>query len=159
MIQRIQTLYLTGVAILAVLLLFIPLAVITGVESTCVVRIYDVSSGNGTNALKIFVHNYLLTGDAVAVLSLSAITIFYFRNRPLQLKLSRLNMLLTMALLAGMFYHIEMCEKVCAGDQKVDVNYQTGVFLPIFMIILLFLALWSIRKDEERVRSSGRIRK
>jgi hypothetical protein len=88
------------------------------------------------------------------IVLLATITIFKYRNRALQTRFNYLNIFLNVLLVGGIFYTSAMLEKQIA----VIPQYGVGGVFPLFAIILLFIANFFIRKDEQLVRSADRLR-
>ncbi|MEM9023044.1 MAG: DUF4293 family protein, partial [Bacteroidota bacterium] len=86
-----------------------------------------------------------------------AITISQFKNRPLQIRLARLSMLLTLLLWVWFFLHADALASGLNPAEPV-ANYGVSAILPLIALILLFLAARAIRKDDELVRSVDRLR-
>jgi len=125
MIQRIQSVYLFFVFCLMATLAFIPFS------SSLAVLV-----GVGT----------------VAVLAL--ITIFFYKNRSLQIKISYTMLLLLVLIYA--LYFIENRLYLPVADFLRQVRF-TFVF-PFISIILVYLAIRGIKKDEKLIRSLDRLR-
>jgi len=91
-------------------------------------------------------------GMILAALSigLSLFTIFRFKNRKSQLSFIWLNLLVTLGLLAWILVRIN--NMVGSG------GYRLGAFVPVAVIILLFMARSGIRKDEKLLKSLDRLR-
>lgn len=93
----------------------------------------------------------------VAVLALMAFaTIFLFRNRKLQLRLTTattLGIVAAIALAVGYF----MSASQELGD-AVAVDDEPGLFLPVAALVSSILAGRYIRADEKLVRSADRLR-
>lgn len=87
------------------------------------------------------------------VLSLSLITIFQFKKRPLQYKVSNLLALLNVFII-GLFFLLPYMKEGFTGT----VSFTYGAFLPILSIVCSFFAAHFIKKDEQLVRSADRIR-
>lgn len=142
MIQRKQTLFLLAVAIIAILMFFVPFFK------------YTSDTRNGYFNLLSFksVPNsiYLLILDITIVL-FSIIVIFLYKNRVLQYKLSNLLMLLNV-FITGLAFVLRF------NDNITEVQVTFWAFLPIIGAIFAFLAAHFIKKDEQLVRSADRIR-
>jgi hypothetical protein len=92
-------------------------------------------------------------GMTVVGIALSLLTIFLFKNRPLQVQLTWLGILTMAALLGFAFWQIQTVGAMVALRM-------TGVgFIPLSLsVVFSFLAIRSIRKDEKLVRSADRLR-
>jgi len=90
---------------------------------------------------------------AVIVLLL-LITIFSYKNRILQMRLSVFSILLMIGSLGLIFFY------ALHGQGKIhgEIFYLYPVIFPVVSTILAFLAFKGVKKDEELVRSYNRIR-
>ena len=93
---------------------------------------------------------------ASIILLVAGISIFLYKNRQVQMKLGKLNILLLSVLLALMFYYSDSIGNTIGADVKT--NYQPAVIFPVVALILVFLANRAIKKDEDLVRSADRLR-
>lgn len=133
MIQRIQTIYLFLAALLSGLAVALPVP-------------YALS---GTTALELndFLPTAILSG-LVAAICLFAI--FLFRNRLLQISISRIALLLGLAVvLTGGYFALQ------TDGQDVP---QAGAAFPLLQIVFTVLGIRGIRADESLVRSMDRLR-
>lgn len=140
MLQRIQTLFLAAVAIIALVLLFVPMYYVTG---------------NGAAQTGI-----TLTGNILALLvnllpaGWAVFTIFQFSNRPQQIKFCTLGMLLSALVLAA---DVFLPGVLFTSDNAV-LTFAPGIYIVPVNILLFFLAARFIRRDEDLVRSADRLR-
>lgn len=86
---------------------------------------------------------------------LALISIFIFKNRTLQMRLS---ILAFIANLIGVVFGVLYFMQNSADTGKQAVNDGLGVYLPIAAMILLLLAFRFINKDEKLVKSMDRLR-
>ena len=85
---------------------------------------------------------------------LAFVAIFLYRNRPLQMRLTMLVLLLSIGtLILGAFYVLML-------DRKIDITVMWRVksVFPVITAILAWLAYRAILKDELKVRSYDRLR-
>ncbi len=154
MIQRIQSLYLLVISVLMVLTATLPLAYFSGAGE--LVNLY--SSGL-----------YLLGGESVqfmpyllcvAIIAsiMSFVIIFLYRNRITQIRLCVTQMVLLFGVLIieGVYFYLSYR----AYSQLPDMSYglHPAVVAPVVAIVLNFLTINAIVKDEALVRSLDRIR-
>lgn len=85
-------------------------------------------------------------------------TMLLYKNRPLQLKLGRLNYILHLFLIVMMFYSIESAVTEINQIDITVVKYGIGFYLPIASLPFLFLANRAIKRDEEMVKAIDRLR-
>ncbi len=140
MIQRKQTLWLLLATVAPVLTFIFPFA--TGeelVEKTAMKQNTEITAGSSFFTL-------LLT---IASIGISAIAIFMFKDRKLQMRLSLLGLLIA----AGIFvlYIFEMRKLVTSTPALWAV-------LPLLTIAGFFLAFRGIRSDEKLVKSLDKLR-
>lgn len=137
MIQRIQTLYMILVAIVAGGLSF-------------VFNLYTLEKGGDVFAKDDLLYVGLFMGSAV----LALVTIFLFKNRKLQFVLNRFNILFHLILLGIFVYRMLNL----SGEMENISEKGIGVILPLISIVLLVLANRAIKKDEDLVKSVDRLR-
>ncbi|PRX53913.1 DUF4293 domain-containing protein [Flagellimonas meridianipacifica] len=136
MIQRIQTFFLTVVAILAGILPFF-LSLWTDINGTEVFALESIVA--------------MLGFMVSAILALTAI--FMYKKRQNQFVLNRLNMILNLFLL-GFFVYRSLS---LSGEAEVSEK-GIGMLIPVFSIVFLVLANRAIKKDEDLVKSVDRLR-
>ena len=149
MIQRIQSLFLTCILILSALLFFLPFQEINSGENKLMLCLMP-------GCLKELVHSTIYLPFAInsLVIILSAVSIFLFKKRILQMKISLLIVLLSV-ILFGCFFTFDFIKD---SDSIGAVNFKVAAFIPIINGVLAILARRFIKKDEELVRSADRIR-
>lgn len=141
MIQRRQTIWLLLAAIMGFLTTQIPLFIGTLAGET-------VKRFRATENLALF---------AVAIIAaiVGLITIFLYKNRGSQMKLTILGILLSFALIALEVWQIGEFEK---ANALLKGNYYWGALFPIAMLLFFIFAASGIRKDEKLVKSLDRLR-
>ncbi len=129
MIQRIQSVYLLLVTALLTTNIFLP--------------------GAGLN--------YTPWGQ-LAILILGALvsfaTIFLFKNRKLQIRMCIFNMLI----MTGYYIVFLLFVLMAKSNIQAPFQFSFGLCLPLIAMILNYLAIRAIRKDEDKVRAADRIR-
>ncbi|NOZ46986.1 MAG: DUF4293 domain-containing protein [Chlorobi bacterium] len=153
MIQRKQSLYLLIIFILLSTMFFLPLAQFV-VNNEIYKFIFNgiVPLNNPESSLIVSTYPVTILISFTALLSF--ITIFLFKNRLLQLRLCRLNILLLIGfnvLLGFYIYHF------ITKDNAIW-QFSIASFFPLISIILYYLAYKGIKKDEDLVKSIDRIR-
>ena len=135
MIQRIQTVYLALVTLLAGLApVWLP--------------IWTTTKG----PFLAYDHpwiKYLFLGSAL----LAVLSLFRFKDRKQQFVLNRFNLLINLILL-GVFVYRSLN---LSGETSVSEK-GIGMLIPIFSIVLLVLANKAIKRDEDLVKSVDRLR-
>lgn len=145
MIQRIQSLYLLLAAAAAAAALSFNLwkATLTNNSVTYV----NASS------------NYLLFVLYVVVILLSVVSIFLFKKRKLQFRLTVFGILFGLGAMGYQYYVVQQtANRLSSGTSIATASYLPASFLPIVVIILLFLAARGIYKDEKLIKSLDRLR-
>lgn len=145
MIQRIQTVYLAAAFLLQLMMLFMPL----GTTGSYVFKTHQISSPDGIlrNTWEIFA---LIIISAVSILS----AIFLYKNRPLQIKTGRLNILLQTVLIVLIFFNFDKAVEITG----LEGEYHIATFFPLICLILIFLANSAIKKDDDMVKAADRLR-
>ncbi len=145
MIQRIQSLYLLLVIIAYSLLFFFPIA------------IYNNEAGDIINTFSLLKITSVYSNAtipliaAVIILILSVlVTIFLFKKRLLQIKITAIVLLAHMGFVVALFYS--------AGKIGYNAVYDAGMYIALIPLVFLVLANRAIRKDEKMVRSTDRLR-
>jgi glucan phosphoethanolaminetransferase (alkaline phosphatase superfamily) len=155
MIQRKQSLYLLIVVILSVLFLtgsILKTASTTGnVLTVCIKGIYT-TRGNSASVRTGQMIPFAVISVLIPVVSL--ITIFLYRNRKLQMKMTLLMLCLELLLVIAAVYYFLIMIKNPGGN--VIPGYRS--IIPLITIILTALAYRGIRKDEDLVKSYDRLR-
>ena len=145
MIQRIQSLFLLLAAASFGALFFIPFAMSDTVTTQFLAdRIYDVTD------------HPVLAGLAGLGALLAMVSIFLFRNRPLQLKLGYVIIILAILLPVAAF--LLFMNESATLESSAEVMDQAGTYIPGLAILFGFLSNYFIKKDERLVRSMDRLR-
>lgn len=155
MIQRIQTIFLFLATVFAGILFFTPVFSFNYVGELIKLTIYGVK---GANELLSFSASYALPLLLIAVLivAIPAITIFMYKKRELQLKLSSLNIFLNAALCGLIFlYYASNVENRINPE---TVHYMFGTYIPLINMVLSVLAMRWVKKDIELLKSVDRLR-
>ncbi len=158
MIQRIQTLYL-ALAFIAIALLFaFPLAQFFSETGTYVFSITGLKNmvpgePDAFNS-KVFLPLIVV---AVGIALLALFSIFQYKKRTLQVKLTSGGVFSSIALIMGIFFlYIPFIEK------KINIvpNYldSIGIYLPLVALVFFVMANRAIKRDEKLVRSADRLR-
>jgi hypothetical protein len=149
MIQRIQSVYLLAVAILMGTASFTTLAQLT---RDSVAYNFNSCGIYANNAQAISTLPVFLISLATALLAL--ISIFLYKKRSNQIKITVLNSILMIGFyIAFLIYYFIAKDKLNA-----ELSINIPLFLPLVSFILNLLALRGIRKDEALIKSLNRIR-
>lgn len=100
--------------------------------------------------------NTILLGLAIIGGIVSLASIFLFKNRTLQKRITLLGIIA--ALFVGGFAFFLMMTEGKKVPSNIEVYDQAGLFVPAVSLVMLILATVFINKDEKLVRSSDRLR-
>ena len=158
MIQRIQTVYLS-LAFVAIALLFaFPLANFfseTGAYVFSVTGLKNMVPGEADAFKPVLFLPIIIVAAGIALIALY--TIFQYKNRLFQIKLTNIGVLLAIALIMGIFFlYIPMIEKKIAIVP--DYSKAFGIYLPLVALVFLVMANRAIKRDDKLVRSADRLR-
>lgn len=150
MLQRVQTLYLLGVAILHTLTLFLPIAsLVTSSEELIFETI-----GIYNSAKELIYSTWGLFILSVIISLISIVTIGLYRKRMTQIRLSIFNA----CLMIGFYGVFAFLTWITTGKFTADLAIRLPLSFPLIGFILNWLAIRSIGADEALVRSLNRIR-
>jgi hypothetical protein len=155
MIQRIQTVYLFIIILLSGFTLFSPLADLlnTPENLTYIVNLKGIYLSQVT--VEIYQSSiWSLSMVMILIPILSLVTIFSFKNRVKQIRFCVINMLLMVLFYVLLFLYLWLASK----NLKAEWHLHTVCILPLISIILNYLAIGAIGKDEALVKSMDRIR-
>lgn len=153
MIQRIQTVYLLLVSILMLALLFLPLAVLQTGDMFYAFDVFGLNTFLGEKELVYPTWGLLVLNVTSMILAL--ITIFLFKKRLLQIRLTVFNTILLVCFY-GLFAYMIYIFK---GDfSTLSYNLKFAAAFPAVAIVLNYLAIRNIGADEALVRSLERLR-
>jgi hypothetical protein len=156
MIQRIQSLYLSVVAVACMLLFFFPMIdFIDPLKGTYKLFAIGMKSYSDLPGLLFFWETFPLLILVIGSFLLAVITIFLYRNRKLQFQLVNVNVLLNILLIALVFL---LYSRMFEHRLQIPSNYQFGMYIPLISLVFLVLANRGIRKDDALVKSSDRLR-
>lgn len=154
MIQRIQTLFLLVAAIFGILTFFTPFWSYSGIDFVYTFDAMGVKLSSGTPQVL-----YVSTLPIIVLLALSIVmnfvTIFYYKNRLIQLKINSFNMFFTLIIIGTIFLWVPyMIKESISAEEK----WGYGLLLPVVSFVFLILANIFIRKDEKLVKAADRLR-
>lgn len=154
MIQRIQTLYLLAVSLLAGLTLLLPLAWFGDGTDTFTLHAFALKDGAGQAVLPTVYLGILLAAACL----LPLVTIFLFKRRMLQLRLCAVELVLLVGAVAmeAIYYYLSC--RLFADAEFHTQGMRPAIALPVICLLLGWLAARAIFRDELLVRSLDRIR-
>ncbi len=147
MIQRIQTVYILLSAILIGLLFSLPFAEIIDQNALYLFDIRGIVK-NGT----IHENGIAITLFTTLILLLHVFAALIYKKRILQTRVLVFTILLMLGLF-GLFYFFTFY-----SFDDAQVSFKIAVVFPLIAVILDYLAIRNIRKDEALIRSIDRIR-
>ncbi|MBN1250666.1 MAG: DUF4293 domain-containing protein [Bacteroidales bacterium] len=152
MIQRIQTIFLLASLILIFLIFWFPLAGLIVDDSYQFLfryrGIYEIHSE------LIAISSLPLAILFAIILILNLISIFLYKNRILQMRISILNILLMIGSVGLIYFYIWIAKT----ELNVIPRYTLISIFPFISAILTYLAFRAINKDQKLVKSLDRIR-
>lgn len=152
MLQRIQTFYLTIATVLIAVMGWTELGnVAVGDElfSFTLTKMSQLAGGD----LSMFLTDLTILGAVIIIVQF--IVIFSYKKRVLQMRLATYNILLMVGLVVFAWWKITSPFKEIDGDL---IAYRVPMAFPVVSIIMNYLAIRAIGKDEALVRSVDRIR-
>jgi len=155
MIQRIQTVYLLAIVILSGFIIFSPVAdLMNNIDKLIyLVDFKGISLVQPTGNI-IESHIWGLTSVSTVVPILALITIFSFKNRVKQIRLTVINMFFMIAYYAFLLLYLwPACDRL-----HTDWHLRIVAVFPLVNLILSYLAIGAIGKDEKLVKSMDRLR-
>lgn len=147
MIQRIQTIYLIISSLLVGLLFLLPFAEIAKDGALYIFNFQGIVLDGALkeNGASI----WILAG---IIMAMHGVAIISYKNRIRQMRLTVFAILLMLGLM-GMFFYFTYYSMSGAR-----VSFKIGILLPLIAIILDYLAIRAMGKDEALIRSIDRIR-
>ena len=146
MIQRIQSLYLLLAAAAGIGTWFLNIWKATLSDAT--IRYFNAQS------------SFIVFLVLMLIVGLALFCIFLYKNRKLQLKLTVLNIFLSLAAIALQYFKVQDSANEIQSQGKLisSASYLPGAFLPVLIFIFLILATRGIYKDEKLIKSLDRLR-
>lgn len=157
MIQRIQTVYFLAIAVLSAITFFVPVANLYDAVNVLLYKLnyQGLVLVDGETSL---VLNNLATWSLKVISGIiplvALVTIFLYKKRVLQVRLSFINMLLMFGYYAILF----ICLIQGARSMEADWNLRIPAAFPLVCVVLDWLAIRAIGKDEALIRSLNRLR-
>lgn len=150
MIQRIQSVYLLLVTIILACASFLSLGYFSADNGVTQFPFSPLGLSTPAETYSTWALFSLLVLSAV----LAFLTIFLFKNRPLQLRICIFNALIMLGYIAALVFFIFKLKSSLDAGFFLDWK----ICLPVVALILNYLAIRGIGKDEVLVRSYDRIR-
>jgi len=158
MIQRIQTVYLFLAAACSAALFFFPVASFLSdmtYQKLFITGLVNMAPGQPTAVGGSLVFPLAAVGALMLIIALA--TIFTYKKRDLQLKLVKAGILVTIIMIAGIFFlYCPLIEKKLAIVP--DYTGEIGIYFPLIALVFFILANRAITRDEKLVKSLDRLR-
>jgi len=155
MLQRIQTVYLFLVLVFTLLFLFFPLGSLEVGATLFVIKTWGVSPESeqilGDYNKLLGMLSLIL---AFIVMILTVYITLQYKNRLLQIKLGKINILVHMILIVAAFFYLDSIKQ----GLEDFFSYGVAIIFPLLSMILILMANRAIKRDEELVRSADRLR-
>jgi hypothetical protein len=154
MLQRIQSIYLLGALLLIAALFFVPFAEIIGGDGA--IYVFDKAGVYLQEAKDPeIIYNGLPIQIFLGIIVLvNLVTLFSFKKRIRQIRLSVFNILLMIGLSGVIYYFAAHSAQLLDGK----FTFEPSLVMPLIAVVLTYLAIRSIGRDEALVRSIDRIR-
>jgi len=157
MIQRIQTVYLLVVAIIAFIMLFLPFGELTTEHYALVYNAFSVKFIEPISTQ--IISTVYIALELIAIIVLSIITIFMYKNRKRQMQAISVNMLLVLITILTITYiYPELLFSEIKELQDNTLKYNLSILIFGIPVICLILAKKAIAKDEALLKSADRLR-
>ncbi len=156
MLQRIQSIYLFLVILVAVLFLFFPLGSIrlNGESVSIMLTGSDLAQENFAGAYA-NLYRFSLYVLLVVAMVFTAYIIFQYGKRLFQIRLGKIHILLHLIILVITFFYLDHLRASVPGS---SLSYGPSVFFPLVSLFLILMSNKAIMKDEKLVRAADRIR-
>lgn len=152
MIQRIQTLYLLAVTLLMGVATFTPLAYFVAGSEEYLLHAFALK--NATSS-----HPTIYMGIIIALSAIVPfITIFLYKNRLLQIRLCAVELVLLVGSVVFMAIYYYLGQRFFSDIAFHAQGFRIAIIFPLLSLILDYLALRAIFRDEMLVKSLDRIR-
>jgi len=154
MLQRIQTLYLLLAIVALSLLFFFPLAELAINNGTFYIFKFNGLFEQTASGEVMSIATIVITVILGVNILLSILAIIAFKMRDIQIRMCVFNILLLICLLGVMYFYVA----VPFAKFQAIVHYKVFVAMPLVAIILNYMAIRAIRKDDNLIKSIDRIR-
>jgi len=152
MLQRIQSVYLLGAFVLSILMFTGPLAQFSTESGMVLVKHSGAFTEDG---LRLDMATWPMTVMFILVSLLSFFTIFSYKNRVRQIRMSIFLMIVDAGMVGMIYYFTRFAFRYFGGINNL---FQWRLVLPLIMLVLFYMAFKGIQKDELLVKSYERLR-
>ena len=150
MIQRIQTIYLLIIVVLMVMTMSLPMSYFY--TETSIIQLSSLSLRSGEDVISNSPWPMFVISIIVAIITF--ITIFSYKIRQLQIRLTSYSILF----LIGYYIVFALLVWKMTTTYSYKFSCSWAICLPLISIILGWMAIRAIKKDEMLVKSYDRIR-
>lgn len=150
--QRIQTVYMAVVAILFGVMLTTPIVGFSDASANYVLNYAGVVSVG--NEPTLVLNTMFLTVVELIIALVALVSIFLYKKRMLQVRLSIFNTIL----MIGYYFLLAMYIYIVTSNTEMQFSLRLPIVFPLIGAILTYLAIRAIGKDEALIRSLNRIR-
>lgn len=150
MIQRIQTIYLLIIVVLMVMTMSLPMGYFY--TETSIIQLSSLSLRSGEDVISNSPWPMFVISIIVAIITF--ITIFSYKIRQLQIRFTSYSILF----LIGYYIVFALLVWKMTTTYSYKFSYSWAICLPLISIILGWMAIRAIKKDEMLVKSYDRIR-
>ena len=147
MIQRIQTIFMAIIAFLCGIMMYLNLVSISFGNQT-----YDMTVWNIKN---VDISTWPIGVLNIIIFALTVISIFLYKKRIIQIRLNTLNILLSIGIYLLILFYYLMINKY---QKEVTFTWHFIITIPFINIVLSYLAIRFIGKDEAMIRSLNHLR-
>lgn len=163
MLQRIQSVYLLLAVLCGAVIFLTAFNTFNFQQIEFNFSLFGLHQMKGEPVLNYSASSYTLVLICSIFLVLNIYSIFLFKNRKKQVKICGLGILVLASLCVAEFFFAnhhqsKIAEILNVEISKIEINYGIGTLMPILALLMNFLAIRAIKKDEELVRSADRIR-
>jgi drug/metabolite transporter (DMT)-like permease len=163
MLQRIQSIYLFIAVLCGAALFLSAFNTFNFQQIEFNFSLFGLHQIKGEPNLNYTAAAYALVLFCCAFILVNGYTIFLFKNRRKQIKLAGFGILILASFCVAEFFfanhhQLKIAEILNVDIAQIQINYGIGTLMPILAMVMNFLAIRAIKKDEELVRSADRIR-
>lgn len=153
MIQRVQSLYWLLSVVLLLIFYVSDFAFIKPVDASITLSAFYGIVSIPAGAYAVNLHTWPLHVAVLLPAFLTFVTIFFFKRRVLQIRLSILTIMLELGLLGLAYFYYRMLAGGIEGLASLSILYT----LPIISVILKVLAIFGVKRDIAILRSLTRL--
>jgi hypothetical protein len=154
MLQRIQSVYLSLIAILTIAMTFLPLAILEKDSEFYTFDVFGVTKLSPQAELVYPIWALFILTALIAILAV--VTIFLYKKRIVQIRICVFNAILMIGFYGFFAFLIYMMKQEI---KELSVSIKLALSFPLINLVLDYLAIRNIGADEVLVRSIERLRR